>query len=49
MEQSSDKIDRTADAFRINETLKQRKFKGELVLLHDGSGKVAKVKKTEYV
>lgn len=43
------KPDRTEEAFRLNESLKGKKWKGEIHLLHDGSGKVAKVKKVEYV
>jgi hypothetical protein len=45
----SNKTDRTEEAFRLNDKLKQNKFKGELVLMYDGSGKVAKIKKSEYV
>ena len=41
--------DRTEDVFRTVKHLKDTKFKGELTLMFDGSGRVAKVKKSEFV
>lgn len=41
--------DRTSDAFKAVEHLKATKWKGEIILLLDGSGRVAKVKKSEFI
>jgi hypothetical protein len=43
------KQDRTEDAFREVARWKAQKCKGEIVLMFDGSGFVAKVKEVRYV
>jgi uncharacterized protein (AIM24 family) len=45
----NEKADELERAVRIAQNLKSQKFKGELVLQFDGSGKVVKIKKSEYV
>jgi hypothetical protein len=43
------KPDQTEKAFREVAKMKAEKRKGEITLLFDGSGNVAKVKKSEYI